>query len=540
MSDEMSYDLRTGLMVHFSNPQRQIKFHFIDDFVFKLAAKSAQTKDVLPEYYINLVNNAQIQFILPTSFSPLYQTALLIDANTWFPFAKFELTNPIITSSKLAAKALTVRDAVSLCCADITDRKVYHTTVDKNKSTFQIVNAYETASSFHVLIKIQTQKSSWTHTQNLILSGYVLILNIKFSQLDVSVLRLAFACPLNLHQSKFQADRAKGTLNIVLSKNTAELLSFITFNHESIVVLFDSTTAERWPFPRSATGRLIDIGLNLPAPLTVGGYDSETMIVYEALFAMFTLPEVQLLKRQSGDHLYRDADFDLRETLRQMYLQAFCGRQRVALYTTEAGKSHARINDIRTFGDILFLYEGMYNFCGRPTLAISYLNMMDIADADVIYLTQYIQNLIKTELSIYAAVVAQTRSVPHPLPSDFNVFEINASQEELNLMRQFLIQNKAKTKGVHRYDLHGPWNASFVELLRADTRSLLLSTKLTRDSGINLKSDMLSMVQCQVCKKIPPDPNKLWPKCSQCKRVNYCSTKCQTQDWPNHKKSCRH
>jgi len=164
---------------------------------------------------------------------------------------------------------------------------------------------------------------------------------------------------------------------------------------------------------------------------------------------------------------------------------------------------------------------------------------MEIKDADVNYLTQCIKNLIGTELKIYASTIAQTRSVPHSLPSDFNMYEIKSSKEELDLMRHFLLQNRAKTKGTHRNDLQGPWHASFVETLRLDSRSLLLPTKFTREHGIDLESDARNFFQCQVCKKLPPDPDKPWSKCGQCKKVSYCSKKCQEQDWPNHKKSCK-
>jgi hypothetical protein len=166
--------------------------------------------------------------------------------------------------------------------------------------------------------------------------------------------------------------------------------------------------------------------------------------------------------------------------------------------------------------------------------------MSEITDTDVNYLTQYIRTLIRTELHTYASMLAQTRSVPHSLSSDGNMLEITASKEELDLMRHFLSQNRAKTKGTHRPDLHGPWHASFVEPLRLDSRSLLLSTKLTQESGIDLENEMRHVFQCQACKKMPSDPTKLWSKCGQCKKVSYCSKKCQKQDCANHKKSCGH
>jgi hypothetical protein len=538
MGNKISYDLCTGIIISTTNSKRPIKFHLIDNFVFKLAARYVRDKSISPEFYTNLAHDAEIQFLLPTSFSPLFQTAWLIDAHTWFPFAKFRLIDSITIFSKSASKALAVRDVVSLCYADISDRKVYYSNVHKNQSSVQIINAYETSSSFHVILKIRTQVSSWTHTQNLIFSGHMLILSIKFSQTEICHLHLAFACSLDLPQSKFQPNIKNGTFNIVLAKNTAELLSLTTFIRESATVLFDSTTAKRWPPPRLASGRLLDIGLNFPAPSVVGNYDSETMIVFEALTNMFTRPEFQLLQRQSGDYLQRDADFDLRESLRQMYLQAFCARQRMVLYSTKMGRPHST-TDIRTYGDILFLYEGVYNYCGRPILAVSYLDMIEIKDADVNDVTQYIKNLIVTELNIYASTMAQTRSVPQSLPSDFNVLEIKASKEELDLMRHFLLRNRAKTKGTHRANLRSPWHASFVEPILSDARSLLLSTKLTRENGINLENDARTFFQCQVCKEMPSDPSKPWSKCGQCKKVSYCSKKCQVQDWPNHKKSCK-
>jgi hypothetical protein len=141
MGDKISYNLCTGTMMLLSDPQRQIKFHLIDDFIFKLTMKSPQTKDTLPNFYINLAHHSQVQFILPTSFSPLFQTAFLIDAHTWFPFAKFRLTNPITICSKLATEALAIRDAVSSCYADISDRKIYRTKVNKKVSTIQIANS---------------------------------------------------------------------------------------------------------------------------------------------------------------------------------------------------------------------------------------------------------------------------------------------------------------------------------------------------------------------------------------------------------------
>jgi hypothetical protein len=75
MGDKISYNLRTGMMSFLSDSQRQIKFHLIDNFIFKLPTRTAQDKNTSSEFFINLADDAQVQFILPTFFSPLFQTA---------------------------------------------------------------------------------------------------------------------------------------------------------------------------------------------------------------------------------------------------------------------------------------------------------------------------------------------------------------------------------------------------------------------------------------------------------------------------------
>ena len=85
---------------------------------------------------------------------------------------------------------------------------------------------------------------------------------------------------------------------------------------------------------------------------------------------MFTISEIQLLKRQADVQFSRDADFDLRESIKMMILYAFCGRHRFVIYTTKALKPTSPA-DFRTYCDILFLFEGIFEYDNRPVLALS-------------------------------------------------------------------------------------------------------------------------------------------------------------------------
>ena len=164
--------------------------------------------------------------------------------------------------------------------------------------------------------------------------------------------------------------------------------------------------------------------------------------------------------------------------------------------------------------------------------------MADIEDCKASSMTVLLRSLIQTEFQKQLGDIAQARQRPHSLPSDSTMYDIKASPDELGLMRKLLKQNSARTKGLHRHGLIGPWHASFIECLRVDSRSLLLGTKLTDDCGINLQNEVSDQFGCHTCKKFPSDPASPWSKCSRCKRVCYCSTACQTKDWPAHRNAC--
>jgi hypothetical protein len=116
---------------------------------------------------------------------------------------------------------------------------------------------------------------------------------------------------------------------MILTKDLAELISLTSFSRETNTHLFDSTTAKRWPPPRLADGRVLDPRPNLPSSAAVGEYDAKSEQFSRDMNAMFTISELTLVHRVSGEYLFRDADFDLRESIRHMFLHIFCGRQRL-------------------------------------------------------------------------------------------------------------------------------------------------------------------------------------------------------------------
>lgn len=54
--------------------------------------------------------------------------------------------------------------------------------------------------------------------------------------------------------------------------------------------------------------------------------------------------------------------------------------------------------------------------------------------------------------------------------------------------------------------------------------------------------DMISLKKklrrCAVCDKYPSNILQKWKICGKCKKKTYCSTECQTMDWPIHKQEC--
>ena len=261
------------------------------------------------------------------------------------------------------------------------------------------------------------------------------MLVLKFSPRTMITLRLAFPCPLNLTQSKFEPNANDDVFTMILTKDMAELISLTSFSQEMSADLFDSTTAKRWPPPGLANGRVLDPRPDLQSASEVGGYDSSTAQVFRDMGAMFTFSELTLTQRSSGEHFFRDADFDLRESIKYMLLHVFCARQRLVWYSTKSGDRYSPA-DIRTRCDILFLYEGIFDYGGHPVIAVTYLDMNDIKQSEVTNITRSTGRLIATEVKTQAASIAQARQARRSLPTDENIYDIKASMKELDLMRK--------------------------------------------------------------------------------------------------------
>ncbi|CAF1570383.1 unnamed protein product [Rotaria magnacalcarata] len=171
----------------------------------------------------------------------------------------------------------------------------------------------------------------------------------------------------------------------------------------------------------------------------IGAYDAKIQQRSDELAAMFTFSELQLSIRRSREHLFRDAEFGLKESIKSMLLQVCRDRQH-----------------IRTYGGILFFYEGIFDYCNRPVLTVSYSDMNDIEETNVADMARLVRALSMIELHRQAEDISGARQNSILLHSDYNVFDMKASAEELDLMRKILKQNLKQTKGNHRHGLIGP------------------------------------------------------------------------------------
>jgi hypothetical protein len=72
------------------------------------------------------------------------------------------------------------------------------------------------------------------------------------------------------------------------------------------------------------------------------------------------------------------------------------------------------------------------------------------------------------------------------------------------------------------------WRAGFKHGYKAAMKEM-------RNYADKQKNNLPTPPQCEVCE----DSHENLKKCSRCRSVRYCSTKCQSEDWPNHKLVCR-
>ncbi|CAF3900031.1 unnamed protein product [Rotaria magnacalcarata] len=158
----------------------------------------------------------------------------------------------------------------------------------------------------------------------------------------------------------------------------------------------------------------------------IGAYDAKIQQRSDELAAMFTFSELQLSIRRSREHLFRDAEFGLKESIKSMLLQVCCDRQRI------------------------------FDYCNRPALTVSYSDMNDIEETNVAGMARLVRALSMIELHRQAEDISGARQNSILLHSDYNVFDMKASAEELDLMRKILKQNLKQTKGNHRHGLIGP------------------------------------------------------------------------------------
>ncbi|CAF1961755.1 unnamed protein product [Rotaria magnacalcarata] len=100
--------------------------------------------------------------------------------------------------------------------------------------------------------------------------------------------------------------------------------------------------------------------------------------------------------------------------------------------------------------------ESIFDYCNRPVLTVSYSDMNDIEETNVAGMARLVRALSMIELHRQAEDISGARQNSILLHSDYNVFDMKASAEELDLMRKILKQNLKQTKGNHRHGLIGP------------------------------------------------------------------------------------
>jgi hypothetical protein len=54
----------------------------------------------------------------------------------------------------------------------------------------------------------------------------------------------------------------------------------------------------------------------------------------------------------------------------------------------------------------------------------------------------------------------------------------------------------------------------------------------------SIQEHLKAKFDCAKCKKSPANPSIIFPRCTRCQVVRYCSRECQRADWPTHKLNC--
>ena len=88
-SENIEYNLSTGMLTRLGRSRTSFQFHLIDQIVFQTSSHAMHAVDHPIKAYLNVAHEALIQCRLPVERRSLACTALLMDATHWFPFANF-------------------------------------------------------------------------------------------------------------------------------------------------------------------------------------------------------------------------------------------------------------------------------------------------------------------------------------------------------------------------------------------------------------------------------------------------------------------
>jgi hypothetical protein len=200
------------------------------------------------------------------------------------------------------------------------------------------------------------------------------------------------------------------------------------------------------------------------------GGDFHTVAMYRALTRMFSLLETVM---SNGVSLKSDIDRNLRHNLYTMFTCAFLGRRRLFQYLK---KDEQQMNPST---ELVFVVDGIYRRGSdreEPLLALVYLDARHSDQKNV-----QSRELFEREAKIQAKQIAAVRGSSHS--TDNQSINILVNWNEAGLMRKLLQYNsKRMTHASKKHAFPSPWKASFLELLRADSRGLFPDYPIDADS----------------------------------------------------------
>lgn len=453
-----SIDLTSGKLISFATHQT-VTFHLIDNITFKMDYHSCEisTNDPL-QAYTSLAENATLEFILPSSVNNWKSShAFLIDAHSWYPFAKVNLSSPMSLTYPDASFAMSVRDAVCSCFANPMDR--IPIMIDNKKPTnIQLMNAYETVSDYHLLFrKGLTDNPFLLPLIDISIDEHLRALVLKFMNGKKGYYAIDFPCPLQWYIRPVEYEDT--SFHIILPKDTAELLSSILFNRNKPI--FDRQQMTLWPCARFSCGKVI-CPVKRGEQILLSNGDVDTLLMHRALTRMFSsMDGVQNKLLNSKQNI----DYELRQLIFTMYYYVYLSHTRVFHILKPHEQQQAHL-----ITELIIIIDGVYrrNPNGEePYLPLIYLDTRHYPEPN----NNDFINFFNREINIQANNIAKIRGSSDP--ADNQPGQFLQTWNEVSLLRKLLQYNsKRMTIASKKHEFPKPWKSSFIEPLCVDSRCL--------------------------------------------------------------------